>query len=84
MPADVRDHRYGVLVDGDRVRGRLHELGITKYRLSRDIDVAPSVVSAWLAGRRNASIGAVVAIADALELTVDEVIGRNTATEAAS
>jgi transcriptional regulator with XRE-family HTH domain len=71
------DHRTGVALDADRIRARLDELGWTQYRFGRAVDVDSGVISAWLGGRRNAGIAAVVAIADALDLTVDEVIGRD-------
>jgi transcriptional regulator with XRE-family HTH domain len=78
MPvAASSDHRTGVALDVDRIRARLAELGWTQYRFGREVDVDSGTISAWLGGRRRASIAAIVAIADVLDLTVDEVIGRD-------
>jgi transcriptional regulator with XRE-family HTH domain len=59
---------------------RLHELrqaaGLTQEKLARKADVGTDAVRNWEKGRRTPGLDMAIKLADALECTLDELVGR--------
>ena len=75
-PADIEGHPADsdALTLGRRIRERRKELGLTLEQLAREVDRAPSRLSAIENGKREPQLPVLRAIARALGVTVDELL----------
>ena len=49
---------------------------LTQLKLSQDIQIAQSAISAWLSGKKEPSITSLWLLADYFNCTIDELVGR--------
>ena len=63
---------------GESIRKARKEKGIKQKKLAADIGVTPKVMSFWESGRSFPHIMNCISLADALGITLDELVGRTT------
>ena len=62
---------------GERIKKARKDKGLTQKKLAEKIFVVPEALSRWEKGRRHLSAQTLCDIADALEMSIDELVGRS-------
>lgn len=55
----------------------MHESSLNQVKLSKEIGIAQSAISAWLLDKKEPSITSLWLLADYFQCSVDELIGRD-------
>lgn len=65
-----------VISFANNLRQLMKDYNVNQVKLSSDINIAQSAISAWLAGKKEPCITSLWLLADYFDCTVDELIGR--------
>ena len=65
-----------VITFAENLRQFMKDYNVNQVKLSNDIHIAQSAISAWLSGKKEPCIASLWLLADYFDCTVDELIGR--------
>lgn len=72
--------RYNVnvvnIIFSENLKQLMTEASINQVKLSKEIRIAQSAISAWLSGKKEPSIESLWHLADFFDCSIDELVGR--------
>lgn len=72
--------RYNVnvvnIIFSENLKQLMTEASINQVKLSKEIRIAQSAISAWLSGKKEPSIESLWLLADFFDCSIDELVGR--------